>query len=477
MQTPISDPHHGIRRRELLQVGGLASLGLSLPGVLKAAENNSGGTAKAVILINLIGGPSHIDMFDMKPNAPLEIRGEFRPIATKVPGLQVCEHMPRTAKVMHHSTVIRTHSHLYNTHSPYNMLTGYSGPVIVDNVAKRTDHPCVGSVMRYLGRESRDVPSFVWMPAHPGHSQSKHRAGPYGGFLGRAYDPLFTTYDPKFEETKSGRNARINPPTPTATPRLDSVDTLPGLSLTRLSRRGELLKKLDGARSRLDNAGDVRTLSRHQRKALQILTSKKTRNAFDLSRESKSVREKYGRNIFGSCLLTARRLVEAGAKFVGVTTESQLDGKVGAGQWDTHSNNFNLLRNFNLPVLDRYYPALIEDLAERGLLDSTLVVLMGEMGRTPKVNRNAGGRDHWTQCGFIVLTGGGARKGAIVGQSDKYAAWPVDRPVSSADHVATIYHLLGINPHQKITDAAGQSVSLALHGEPVWEAIEKRATH
>ena len=476
MQVEPHATRTGVRRRELLQVGGLASLGLSLPGVLEAGAGQSGGSAKSVILINLIGGPSHIDMFDMKPHAPVEIRGEFKPIATTLPGLQVCEHLPQTAKVMHRSTVIRTHSHLYNTHSPYNMLTGYSGPVIVDNVAKGTDHPCVGSVMRYLGRESRDVPSFVWMPTHPGHSQSKHRAGPYGGFLGRAYDPLFTTYDPQFEQSKAGRKARVNPPTPIAVPRLDSVNALPGLSLSRLNRRGELLKQLDNMRSRLDTTGDVKNLSRHQHRALQILTSKKTRNAFDLSRESKSVREKYGRNIFGSCLLTARRLIEAGAKFIGVTTESQLDGKVGAGQWDTHSNNFNLLRNFNLPVLDRYYPTLIEDLADRELLDSTLVVLMGEMGRTPKVNKNAGGRDHWTQCGFIVLTGGGAKRGAIVGKSDKQAAWPVDRPVSSADHIATIYQLLGIDPHHKITDGSGQRVPVALHGEPVWEAIEKRTS-
>lgn len=482
-RTNARDRCGGIDRRALLQVGGLTSPGLSLPTFLRnvAASADSNGqmteaTAKAVILINLIGGPSHIDMFDMKPNAPVEVRGEFKPIATEVPGLQVCEHLPRTASVMHHSTVIRTHSHLYNTHSPYNMLTGYSGPVIVDNVAKATDHPCIGSVMRYVGRESREVPSFVWMPSHPGHSQSKYRAGPYAGFLGRSYDPLFTTYAPTFEESKARRNARINPPVPVADPKLDSLNALPGLSIKRLNRRGRLLNQLDGFRRKCHESRQTATLSQYQQKALQILTSKKTRNAFDLSREPKAVREKYGRNIFGSCLLTARRLVEAGAKFIGVTTESQLDGKVGAGQWDTHSNNFKLLRNFNLPVLDKYYPTLIDDLADRGLLDTTLVVLMGEMGRTPKVNRNAGGRDHWTQCGFIVLSGGGTRRGAVVGKSDKHAAWPTDRPVSSADHVATVYQLLGIDPHRKITDAAGQQVPIALHGEPVWEAIQKRTS-
>ncbi|MFQ5732870.1 MAG: DUF1501 domain-containing protein [Planctomycetaceae bacterium] len=466
----------GIDRRELLRVGTISTLGLSLPQLLQqedvraATGGGSGGTAKAVILINLMGGPSHVDTFDMKPHAPAEIRGEFQPIATSLPGVQICEHLPRTAKTMHHSALIRTHSHLYNTHSPYNLLTGYSGPVIVNNVAKPTDHPCIGSVMRYTGRESRDVPSFVWMPTHPGHSQSKRRAGPYAGFLGTTYDPLFTTYTPRFEGPTKGRPRHINPPVPIADPKLAALDALPDLTVDRMHRRRALLNQLDTVRGRALSAG-ADSLSRFQRKALEILTSRKTRDAFDLSKEPDAVRKRYGKNLFGSCLLTARRLVEAGARFVGVTTESQLDGGIGAGQWDTHSNNFRLLKNFNLPVLDGYYPTLIEDLHQRGLLDSTLVVLMGEMGRTPKVNRNAGGRDHWTQCGFILLTGGGVKAGTVVGASDKHAAWPLDRRVTSADHVATIYQLLGIDPDTTVPDRSGRNVRIALDGEPVWDAI------
>ena len=214
----------------------------------------------------------------------------------------------------------------------------------------------------------------------------------------------------------------------------------------------------------------MNSLSYFQQKALEVLTSSKTRDAFDLTKEPDSVRSRYGEDLFGSCVLPARKLIEAGVRFVGLTTESHLNGKIGAGQWDTHGHNFQLLKNFNLPMLDQYYSALIEDLDQRGLLDSTLVILMGEMGRTPKINKNAG-RDHWPQCGFILLTGGGIKQGTIYGRSDKHAAWPVDRPVSSADHVATIYQLLGIAPTQMISDQSGRPIPVALGGEPIWDVI------
>ena len=463
----------GTTRRELLEVGALSALGLSLPQLNAAHAGNpkSAGPAKSVILVNLIGGPSHIDMFDMKPDAPVEIRGEFKPIATSVPGLQVCEHLPLTARTMHLSSLIRTHTHLYNTHSPYNMLTGYSGPVIVNNIAKLTDHPSMGSVMHHCGLRSRDVPTYVWMPSHPGHSQGRHRAGPYGGFLGRQYDPVFTTYEARFEGDMKGRGAHVNPPVPLAEPKMPLIDKLPTITLDRLSRRRTLLQQLDRQISSLDRSSAVNKLDRYKGRAYELLTSGKTREAFDLSQEPRKVRERYGKDIFGSCMLTARRLVQAGARFVGVTTESALNGKIGAGQWDTHGNNFNLLKNFNLPTLDRNYSALIHDLQERGLLDSTLVVVMGEMGRTPKVNKNAGGRDHWTQCGFILLTGGGVKRGYVHGKSDHQAGWPIDSPVSSADHVSTIYQLVGLDPHQSIADRSGNPVPIGLHGNAVREVI------
>lgn len=464
----------GISRRDVLQAGALSAVGLGLPPLLSevvAGAQTPSGSAKAVILVNLLGGPSHIDMFDMKPKAPTEIRGEFGPIDTSLPGLQICEHLPLTAQTMHHSTLIRTHTHLYNTHSPYNLLTGYSGPVIVDNVAKPTDQPSIGAVMQYAGLRSRDVPSYVWMPSHPGHSQSKHRAGPYGGFLGKTYDPLFTSYQARFEGETAGRNIRTDPPVPLAEPTLSALDQLPDIALDRLNRRRSLLEQFDQQATRTKSALANSSFGGFQRQAFDLLTSGKTRTAFDLSKEPAHHRERYGRDLFGSCMLTARRLVEAGVKFVGVTTESSFDGGVGAGQWDTHSNNFRLLKNFNLPTLDRNYSALIEDLEERGLLDSTLVVLMGEMGRTPKVKKGSGGRDHWTQCGFILLSGGGVKRGTVYGESDKQAAWPISGPVSSADHVATIYQLLGIDPHLMLQDALGRPIAAALHGQPVWDVI------
>jgi hypothetical protein len=460
----------GLSRRDLLQVGGLGLAGgLSLPTLLAAEQARTvdpDAPAKSVILINLLGGPSHIDMFDMKPEAPAEIRGEFRPISSSVEGLDVCELMPLTARTMHHSCLVRTHSHLYNTHSPYNMLTGYSGPVIDGNHFKPTDHPSIGSVMQLAGLNSPGVPNYVWMPTYPGHSQGKHRAGPYGGFLGQRFDPLFTSYAATFRESIEGRNAHIDPPVPYAVPQLPALDVQPGLGPARLGRRRDLLAAVDSIRRRTGDTSATATLGIFQQKALELLTSTRTRDAFDIARESESTRTRYGEHLFGSCLLAARRLVESGTRFVGLTFESQWNGKQGAGQWDTHGNNFRLLKNFLLPTLDQCYSALVEDLSSRGMLDDTLVVLMGEMGRTPKVNKNAG-RDHWTQCGFIVYTGAGVRHATVFGRSDKQAGWPVDYPVSSADHVATMYKLVGVDPRMAIFDRTGREHRAALDGEPI----------
>jgi hypothetical protein len=462
----------GLSRREVLQAGAISALGLSLPKLLAAeASAAASGPAKSIILVNLIGGPSHQDMFDMKPNAPDNIRGEFKPISSSVPGLQVCEHLPLTSKLMHHSSLIRTHTHLYNTHSPYNMLTGYSGPVIVNNVAKPTDHPCIGSVMQYAGIRSKDVPSFIWMPTHPGHSQGKRRAGPYGGFLGSRYDPMFTSYEASFRKDEAdGRNSHVDPAVPFAEPRLPSLSELPDITLDRLDSRRGLLAQLNDDIARVGRSTEIRDLNFYKQQAFDLISSQKTHNAFDLASENKQTRDRYGHNLFGNCMLTARRLVEAGVKFVGVTTESEYHAGIGAGQWDTHGNNFDLLKNFNLPTLDQNYSALIQDLDERGMLDSTLVIVMGEMGRTPWVKPN-GGRDHWTQCGFILLTGGGVKKGHIHGQSDNHAAWPIDSPVSSADYVATVYQLLGLDPHMTIRDEFDNEIPIALEGEPVHDVI------
>jgi len=338
--------------------------------------------------------------------------------------------------------------------------------VINGNHFKPTDHPSVGSVMQLAGLGSAGIPNYVWMPTVPGHSQGRQRAGPYGGFLGQRYDPLFTSYTPTFRESIEGRNAHIDPPVPYAAPQLPALDAQPGLGVARLGRRRNLLAAVDRVRRRLGDRPGVDTLGVFQKKALELLTSTHTRDAFDIARESESTRKRYGEHLFGSCLLAARRLVESGTRFVGLTFESQLNGKIGAGQWDTHGNNFRLLKNFLLPTLDQCYSALVEDMAGRGMLDDTLVVLMGEMGRTPKVNKSAG-RDHWTQCGFIVYTGAGVRHATVFGRSDKQAGWPVDYPVSSADHVATMYKLVGVDPRMPIFDRTGREHRAALDGEPI----------
>ena len=267
----------GVTRRDLLQVGAISALaGVTLPRLLQAeAESgrNGSGSAKSVILVNLLGGPSHLDMFDMKPAAPREIRGEFQPIDTSVPGLQICEHLPMTARTMHHSALIRTHSHLYDTHSPYNLLTGYSGPVIVDNLAKATDQPSIGAVMQHAGLSAAGVPAYVWMPAVPGHSQSRRRAGPYGGFLGQQYDPLFTTYEVAFDGPTGGRSVSSDPPVPMATPELRALDGLPAITVDRLDRRRSLLQQLSDGAARFASSAETGQLSDFQRAAFDLLTS------------------------------------------------------------------------------------------------------------------------------------------------------------------------------------------------------------
>jgi hypothetical protein len=325
--------------------------------------------------------------------------------------------------------------------------------------------------MQYAGIRSHDVPSFIWMPTHPGHSQGKRRAGPYGGFLGSRYDPMFTSYEPTFASgDETGRNSHVDPAVPYAEPRLTSLKELPDIDVRRLSSRRSLLEKFDSGVKHFSELEDVKTINYYRQRAFDLITSKKTRKAFDLAAEKPRTRERYGRNLFGNCMLTARRLVEAGVKFVGVTTESEYQQGIGAGQWDTHGNNFDLLRNFNLPTLDQNYSALVTDLEERGMLESTLVIVMGEMGRTPWVKDN-GGRDHWTQCGFILMTGGGVKKGFVHGISDNHAAWPIESPVSSADYVATVYQLLGLDPHMIIRDEFDNQIPIALEGEAVHEVI------
>ncbi len=456
-----------VSRRELLRVGGLSLFGgISLPRLFELRANAAATHApriRSVVLLNLFGGPSHLDMFDLKPHAPAEIRGEFKPIDTSLSGLQICEHLPRTARWMHRSTLIRTVSHGYNSHNPYNVLTGFTGGNDRENYfAKRTDHPSMGSICQYVGICRSDIPGYVVMPAHPGYSQALRRAGPYGGYLGSQYDPFITSFDPKFDREFNQDQAAYDPVPPYGDPRLPSFDSLPEITADRLDRWRGLLSQVDGQFARLDAAQAAEGLGHFQRQAFELLTSSRAREAFDLSSEPPAVRERYGNSLYGSCMLLARRLVEAGVTFITVNTESK-----GAGHWDSHEKNFSMLRDYNLPNLDQVYTALVEDLDLRGLLDSTLVVVMGEMGRSPRINLKAG-RDHWPQCGFALFTGGGTRAGLVYGATDKQGGYPTDHPVTPGDIVATIYQLLGVDPRLTIPDLEGRPIHVAHGGEPLW---------
>ena len=457
----------GIDRRELMRIGALSLFPtVTLPRLLEAAQGTSRSLpqrVKSVVLLNLFGGPSHIDMFDLKPEAPSDIRGEFKPISSSLPGLQICEHMPRIAGWMDRATLIRTITHNYNSHHPYTLLTGDSQATNTKPARpQRTNHPSMGSLCNYLGVGQADVAPYVFMPAYPGYTQNP-RPGGYAGYLGKRYDPLFTECDPKFDRTGSF----YDPVLPVGAPLPPAMQPLPDVTLGRLSTRESLRNQVHHRFNQLASSSSVDAMSGFQQQAYALLTSGKTRDAFDLSQESAQVHERYGRHLYGQCMLTARRLVEAGTTFVAVNWEVAVETH--GGHWDTHSKNFEMLK-FHLPVLDQICTALVADLDERGLLDSTLFVVTGEMGRTPKVTKSAG-RNHWPQCGFCLLLGGGTKKGMVCGASDKHGGYPIDRPVSPGDLVATIYYLLGIDPNLTVPDLQNRPIHISHGGEPVHEVI------
>jgi len=457
----------GSTRREILRAGGLSLFGLSLPQMFQAAAGSRAlgsdtrpQRIKSVVLFNLLGGPSHMDMFDLKPQAPVEIRGEFGPIATSLPGLQICEHLPNTSKWMHKACLIRTVSHTYNSHDPLAIMTGFTGGN-AQVQAQQTDPPDIGAICQYVGLGANDVPGAVCLPCFPGSGQNYRRGGPYGGFLGSQYDPLFSLCNPTF--AREPKQQHYDPVLPEGEPYLPGLNHQEQMTADRFDTRRSLLQQIDSEFERAEQTRAIQRLDRFQEKAFDLMTSSRTRDAFDLSQESDETRDRYGRNLFGSSLLIARRLVEVGVPFISVHQE--IFRHYGHA-YDMHANNFGMLKNMNLPVLDQVYPALIQDLEDRGLLDSTLVIVMGEMGRSPRVNKVAG-RDHWPQCGFSLLTGGGVREGMIHGATDRQAAYPTSDPVHPADLVATIYHLLGIDPHLLVHDRMGRPFPVARGGEPI----------
>ncbi|MBY0513056.1 MAG: DUF1501 domain-containing protein [Gemmataceae bacterium] len=450
---------HGLTRRDLLRAGLLAP---AAGGFAHGAAKPPAAPARSVILLDLFGGPSHIDTFDPKPAAPPEIRGEFATIPTALPGVRVCEHLPQLARRLDKLAVVRSVTHKYNSHNPYGVMTGFDGGQDqTDYFARPTNHPSVPCVAQYLGvGRGKELPGYVMLPAFPGYTQGLRRAGPYGGYLGTAFDPVFSTADAHAGKDTSTDKDFYNPHVAIrGEPQLPKLDG--DLTVDALNTRQSLVEQLDGAAARYDASSPTAAMSDRRRRAFDLLLSPKARAAFDLTREPTPLRDRYGRDLFGSSVLLARRLVEAGVTFVSIHTEAKPNG-----HWDTHSNNFNMLKHLLLPFLDRALSALLDDLSDRGLLESTLVVVTGDMGRTPKVNGSAG-RDHWPQCGFCLFAGGGTKAGVVHGATDKIAAYPTDHPVSAGDLVATVYHLVGVDPEATVPDHTGRPTHVSHGGKPV----------
>lgn len=470
----------GITRRESLKAGALSLLGgFGLPQLLKAEETRPAGRpgrAKSVILLYLLGGAATQDMVDLKPAAASEVRGEFRPMATRVPGFHVCDQLPRLAQWTDRIALVRSLNHRAGCHNTLPSYTGQDG-VLPDIVSTRDTYPpSMGSVCEYLrhqeggDRARRELPDYVYMPCHLGWGQAIRRPGPYGGFLGQRFDPLYTEVTPSRDPL--GPTPAPGRPVPVlGEPRLPDSTLAEGLTLDRLASRRGLVHQLEDQIRGLEGQHAVDRFGRTQQRAYNILTSSEVRGAFDLSREDPRLRERYGRTLFGNCSLIARRLVESGVRFVNVTWDLFWDRvPINYDSWDTHTRNFPILREVNLPEFDRVYTALLEDLRTRGLLEETLVVVMSEMGRTPRINGN-GGRDHWPHCFSMWFAGGGVRGGTIVGESDAQAAYVKDRPISPADICCTIYELLGVDPDLMVPDRNGRPLGIGHGGQVIREIV------
>jgi hypothetical protein len=443
-----------LTRREVLQVGAIGLLGLSLPRLLRAEARPAArpaAAADACILIFLNGGPSHLDMWDMKPAAPVEIRGEFRPIATSVSGIQLSEHLPRLARQMHHAALIRSvHHSVNNAHAAavYAGLTGHDRGEIGGG-ARPTDYPAIGSVVGLQRPPQTTVVPFVSMP----YITAEGRGGPpqpgfFGGWLGRTFDPLFVLRDP---------NA----------PDFGMPELAPGpdISLARLTARRHLSAQV-GSGSRLLLDRRLQEMDGFQTRAFDLLTSPVTQQAFRLDREPARLREAYGRNVYGQSVLLARRLIEAGTRVACISWAPDANAT-----WDTHGNNFTKLKNELLPQLDAAVASLLSDLEARGLLQRTVVAVMGEFGRTPRVNNQGGGRDHWNFCYTLMLAGGGIRGGTVHGASDRIGARPSSNPVTPADVIATIYHCLGLPADLELRDRLDRPFQLVPWGSPIQEVL------
>jgi uncharacterized protein (DUF1501 family) len=451
----------GWTRRDMLQVGGLAALGLSLPQVLSrasAAPAAAGfGRAKSCLVVFLFGGPSQLDTFDLKPDAPAEFRGEFRPIATNVSGIRICEHLPRLARQADKLSLIRGMNHPHPRHGwgLYYMLTGrqHNRPDL-DAPPTPDDFPGLGALVTRLSKHRGTLPPAVTLPRWNRFLDLPNDyAGERAGFLGSGHDPWLV------KSTGDGQSFV-----------LDQLALPLDVPPARLADRRDLLAAVD---RRIARWGDTaRHYNTVQRRAYHLLSSRAARSAFDLSCESERLRERYGRHPFGQGLLLARRLIEAGSTLVQLNWHN--DGSnVKSPFWDTHKDNFNTLKTRLLPPVDAGLSALLADLSDRGLLETTLVLVMGEFGRTPRIGQvvmngatDKAGRDHWPHAYSVLAAGGGVRCGRVFGASDEKAAYVTDSPVAPPDLQATVLHALGIKPDSMIADRQGR-LHAASTGQPV----------
>ena len=436
-----------LSRRDFFRFGGLSLFSPGLLHVLAGRAHSATGTAKSCIILFQVGGPYQCETFDPKPNAPAEIRGLFTPSQTPVPGIHFTEGLPLISRHADKLTIIRSAHHTIRCHNPaiYCSLVGREAtdPMAISNrtAAKRTDHPHYASVMAKLRPGRANMPNHVIIPNVTNNGPSKS-PGLLAGYLGANYDPFVLGADPSEAEFH-----------------VEAAGLPSDISNERFDSRQSLLQQLDAQQRRLESTGQVETLATFQRRAVNLLTSPQTKTAFDLSMESAELRDRYGRHQIGQSTLLDRRLIEAGVPFVSVFSHTDVD----KGSWDTHNKHVERVTRELMPPADQAFSALLEDMQQRGLLAETLVVWMGEFGRTPKMGvnvsnntNNVGGRDHWCNCYSVALAGGGVKPGNIVGSSDAFGGYPKERPVHISDLAATLFHALGIDPRTQLHDIQGQ---------------------
>ncbi len=450
LSRPLCD---SVARREFLRVGVLGGLGLTLPQLLGAQANGVSSRADSCIVIFLNGGPSHLDMWDMKPDAPSGIRSPFASLPTTVPGVRFCEYLPQLAKQMHRCTLVRSMNHsVNNSHAAavYAALTGHDRGE-QGGGAKPGDHPNIGSVLAKLRPAAPSAFPYVALP----YKTKEGAGGPLqpgflGGIIGANHNPFWVLDDASAPDFRV-RNLALP----------DEV------SPARMAGRSELLANLErsfeGQQGRASLAYDVMTAN--QRSAFDMLTTDAAVRAFQIEREPARVRDAYGRNIYGQSVLLARRLIEAGTRVVTMSWAPDANAT-----WDTHGDNFNKLKNSLLPQFDAAASSLIAELSERGMLDRTVVAILGDFGRTPRINANAG-RDHWNSCYSILLAGGGLKAGYVHGASDRTGSVPAESPVSPGDIIATLYHLLGVDPAMNIYDVLDRPHPLVPTGRVMNELL------